>query len=243
MLLTKLIPPRSESLKDAVACFNRFLEEPHENKEQKCEMFIYGGRACIKSTIASALVLKAMVETGQNAMCIRKQACDLRDSCFSQMDWAAKRLKVEVKKSLAKSRMEMGNNARCLFAGLEEPVKRINAAAVDLRPKVVWIEEADQLAQRDYNFISKELLLAGNPIIISTFNPPRHKSHWLNKKIEEHIKHHGLNGWGGEWFFNPCYTEVEREWLGESFFTEAEMLRRMKPVAYCHEYIGVPFED
>ena len=243
MLLTKLIPPRSESLKDAVACFNRFLEEPHESKEQKCEMFIYGGRACLKSSIASALVLKAMVESGQNAMCIRKQSCDLRDSCFSQMDWAARALNVEVKKSLAKSRMEMGNNARCLFAGLDSPSASISASAVVLRPKVVWIEEADQLEPRYYNFIAKELHLSENPIIITTFNPPRNKSHWLNKKIDEHLKHHGLNGWGGEWFFNPCYTEVEREWLGEPFFTEAEMLRRMNPIAYCHEYIGVPFED
>jgi hypothetical protein len=107
----------------------------------------------------------------------------------------------------------------------------------------MWIEEADQLAQRDYIFISKELHLAENPIIITTFNPPAYKSHWLNKKIEEHLKHHGTNGWGGEWFFNPCYTEVERELLGESFFREAEMLRRTNPRAFCHEYIGVPFED
>lgn len=243
MLLTKLIPPRSKSLKDAVACFNRFLEEPHIDRDQKCQMFIYGGRACLKSTIASALVLKAMVETGQNAICIRKHGCDLRDSCFSQMDWAARNLQVDVKKSLTKSRMDMGNNARCLSAGLEEHVERISAAAVALRPKVVWIEEADQLEPRDYKFLAEGLTLSENPIIITTFNPPRHKSHWLNKKIDEHLKHHGTNGWGGEWFFNPCYTEVEREWLGESFFTEAEMLRKMNPLAFCHEYIGVPFED
>ena len=175
-------------------------------------------------------------------MCIRKHGCDLRDSCFSQMDWAARKLQVEVKKMFAESRMEMGNNARCLFAGLEEQ-RGISLSATVLRPKAVWIEEADQLAPRDYIFISKELHHSENPIIISTFNPPACKSHWLNKKIDEHLKHHGLNVSGGEWFFNPCYTEAEREWLGESFFREAEMLRRMNPVAYCHEYIGVPFED
>lgn len=243
MLLTKLIPQHSESLKDAVACFNRFLEEPHENKEQKCEMFIYGGRACLKSSIASGMVLKAMVETGQNAMCIRKQACDLRESCFSQMAWVAREFQIKDKMSFEKSRMETGNNARILFFGLDGPGAKLNSAAVHLRPKVMWIEEADELERRDYEFISKELHLAENPIIISTFNTPAQKSHWLNKKIEEHLRHNGMNGFHDEWFFNPCFTEIGRDWLGESFFISAERMRRMNPIAFCREYIGVPFED
>ena len=53
MLLTKLIPRRSTEIKDAVSCFNRFIEEPHKYPEEKCEMFIYGGRGCCKSSIAA----------------------------------------------------------------------------------------------------------------------------------------------------------------------------------------------
>ena len=31
MLLTKIIPPRATEIKNAVTCFNNFIEEPHTN--------------------------------------------------------------------------------------------------------------------------------------------------------------------------------------------------------------------
>ena len=240
MLLTKLIPPRSESLKDAVACFNRFLEEPHESKEQKCEMFIYGGRGCLKSSIASGMVMKAVTDARGKAVCIRQSAYALGDSCCAQIEWAANRLGVIIARGYERCRnLRIGEEMRVKFLGVDIGEKMLAENVLFFRPNVVWIDDAEELEESEYNFIIHKLPLAENPIFISTFNPPASRSHWINRLVGERKP----NGYGGRWFYNPCYTEVEREWLGESFFTEAEMLRRMNPVAYCHEYIGVPFED
>ena len=79
MLLTKLIPPRSAEIKDAVACFNRLLEEPHTSIAERCEMFIYGGRGCCKSTVAAGMMLKANKELDGWGICIRKFGRDLKE--------------------------------------------------------------------------------------------------------------------------------------------------------------------
>lgn len=243
MLLTKLIPPRSVEIKNAVTCFNDFIEQPHTNSDERCEMFIYGGRGCCKSSIASGLILKGVKELGGWGICIRKFSRDLKDSCFEQIVFTGKMLGIEneVYSSLSCPMQVNSGNGVIRFYGLENGMDWLHLKTLSIPARFVWIEEADQLSSEDeYNELLQALPLRNYPIVISTFNPPLRKSHWINQFVENHRKKSPYNG---KHFFKPCYIDMEREMLGDDFFVEADLMRREHAKEYCHEYLGIPQED
>ena len=243
MLLTKLIPRRSTEIKDAVSCFNRFIEEPHKYPEEKCEMFIYGGRGCCKSSIAAGMMLKGVKELDSWGICIRKFGRDLKDSCFSQLEFTSRMLGIGdyINVSLSNPVQINYGHAVIRFYGLENGLDWLKEKTMAIPARIVWIEEADQLESEDeYKGLLNALPLKENPIVISTFNPPLRKSHWINKFVEGNRKGSPYNG---KHFFKPCYLDMEREMLGDSFYLTADMLRRENGLAYCHEYLGIPLED
>lgn len=241
MLLTKLIPPRSTEIMNAVTCFNDFIERPHININERCEMFIYGGRGCCKSLIASGMMIKGVKELGNCGICIRKYSRDLKGSCFQQIEFTAKKLGIgnEVYSSLSCPMQVKSGNGVIRFYGLGMDWLHLKTLSIPVR--LVWIEEADQLSSEDeYNELLQALPLRNNPIVISTFNPPLRKSHWINQFVENHRKKSPYNG---KHFFKPCYIDMEREMLGDDFFVEADLMRRESEKEYCHEYLGIPQED
>ena len=244
MLLTKLIPPRSVEIKNIVTCFNDFIEQPHVNRAERCEMFVYGGRGCCKSSIASGLMLKGIKELECLGICIRKFSRDLKDSCLDQIEFTANMLGIGDKVcSCLSSPMQVnyGCHGTIRFYGLENGMDWLHLKTMAIPARLVWIEEADQLSsEEEYNALLQALPLHENPIVISTFNPPLRKSHWINQFVEINRKKSPYNG---KRFFKPCYLDMEREMLGESFFDMADKLRRDCPSMYCHEYLGIPQED
>jgi len=243
MLLTKIIPPRATEIKNAVTCFNNFIEEPHTNVAERCEMFIYGGRGCCKSSIAAGMMLKGIKELDAWGICIRKHGRDLKDSCFAQLEFTAKQLGIddELCHSLSNP-VQINYGCRAIrFYGLDNGLDWLHEKTVAIPARIVWIEEADQLeSEEEYKRLLLALPLKENPIVISTFNPPLRKSHWINKCVEENRKKSPYNG---KHFFEPCYLDMERDMLGEDFYREADMLRRENGWEYCHEYLGIPLED
>ena len=243
MLLTKIIPPKATEIKNAVTCFNNFIEEPHANIAERCEMFIYGGRGCCKSSIASGLMLKGVKELDSWGICIRKYGRDLQGSCFSQLEFTAKQLGIDdnIRCNLANPVQMNYGHAAIRFYGLENGLDWLHEKTVAIPARIVWIEEADQLESEDeYKGLLLALPLKENSIVISTFNPPLRKSHWINKFVEENRRKSPYNG---KHFFKPCYLDMEREMLGEGFYLMADMLRRENGSAYCHEYLGIPQEE
>ena len=107
--------------------------------------------------------------------------------------------------------------------------------------KFVWIDEAKEFESiEDMLSTINGLPLADNPVIILTFNPPASRDHWINNQV-----------WGGESrlinginhvmrFHHPSYLEVSREWLGNKFFEDAEILQRINEEAYRNAYLGWP---
>ena len=242
MLLTKLIPPRATEIQDAVACFNRFIEEPHTNWAERCEMFIYGGRGCCKSSIASGMMLKGIKELDGGGICIRKHWRDLKGSCISQLEFTSKQLGIQDDVYINyQPPIQMNYNSSLIrFYGLDNGMNWLHEKTAAFPLRIVWIEEADQLQSEDeYKELLCALPLKENPIIISTFNPPLLSSHWINNFVESHSKKSPYNG---KHFFKPCYLDMEREMLGEEFFRSADLLRRQNPKMYCHEYLGIPQE-
>ena len=243
MLLTKLIPPRATEIKNAVSCFNRFIEEPHTNCAERCEMFIYGGRGCCKSSIAAGMMLKGIKELDAWGICIRKHGRDLKDSCFDQLEFTAKQLGIEdVLCHSLSNPVQINYGCRAIrFYGLENGLDWLQEKTKAIPARIIWLEEADQLeSEEEYTRLLNVLPIRENPIIISTFNPPLRKSHWINQFVAIHKKKSPYNGMH---FFKPCYLDMERDMLGEDFYREADMLRKEHETVYCHEYLGIPMED
>lgn len=67
-------------------------------------------------------------------------------------------------------------------------------------------------------------------VVFYTWNPPKSLNSWVNQDVLEEREDTLCN--------HSTYLTVPREWLGEQFFIEAEELKKRKPLAYRHEYLG-----
>ena len=63
-----------------------------------------------------------------------------------------------------------------------------------------------------------------------SFNPPVDAGHWVN----------ALEDKPGRFLHRSTYLELPESWLGSRFLADAEHLRRVNPVLYEHEYLGIP---
>lgn len=241
MLLTKLIPPKSQQVKEAVSVFNRFLEEPHATPNERLELLIAGGRGCGKSTIASGMIIKACEESKYNGFCLRKKS-DSQKWVVEQLEWSLGQLGVPNQRSLStRSFSLLGGKSRIVVRALDIGMQELYARTVSMPNKrFVWIDAAEELeSEREYLDVIENLQLRENPIVILTFNPKPRKDHWLNVYSEEILRH---NGRGNRWVFKPTYFDMDKEMLGEEFFRNAEQMRITNPIAYVHEYLGISTE-
>lgn len=241
MLLTKLIPPKSRQIKEAVSIFNRFLEEPHDTLNERLELLIAGGRGCGKSTIASGMMIKACGESKANGICLRKSS-DSQRWVIEQLEWSLRQLEVANKRSLpTHSFTQTESKSRISVMGIDIGIQELYYKSVSTPNKrFVWIDSAEELAsEREYVDVIETLKLRENPIVILTYNPKPYKDHWLNMYSDEILRH---NGSGNRWVFKPTYFDMEKDMLGEEYFRRAEQVRITNPMEYVHEYLGIPTE-
>jgi PBSX family phage terminase large subunit len=80
--------------------------------------------------------------------------------------------------------------------------------------------------------INQSAMRGGNKFIVFySFNPPKSKNNWVNAEMEitrpDRLIH------------VSNYLDVPRDWLGETFFIEAERLKETNYAAYENEYLGI----
>lgn len=231
MLLTKLIPPNSKALKEAVATFSRFIEEPHANLNERLVLVLAGGRASCKSSIASGLVIKGNAETGGAAICLHPH--DVRDTVWQNCKWTINHLGETRKYQQSISALYMhrkGLRSAIFCRVIEKDLEYLQDKTRGIPHKrFVWIDDADELdSEAHLDAVINALDLRENPVIILTCNPPASKDHWINRycKRQKHV-------------YRPCYLDVPKEWLGDLFFKNAERLRKNNESAYRSAYLGL----
>lgn len=244
MLLTNIIPPRSQELKDALNVFNRFLEEPHSDPNERLEIFIGGGRGCGKSTIAAGMMLKAHAETKGWGFCIKRTTSSSVKVVMPCFQWALCKIGVpreEVSISLQSKTLHLkGREAKITFTGIDMGAEQFWMKTRGIPNKrFALIEDAHQFSRNEYEAILDSLDLRENPIIITTFNPSPSRSHWLNEYAADIYKH---NGQQGKWVFKPIYWDMDTDMIGNSFFEKAEECRKCCPELYVKEYLGIPMD-
>lgn len=149
-----------------------------------------------KSTdTAQNYILRLMKDKGRNLLCVRKVDVTNRDSTFAELQGAIFRMFGEeyskywyINESAMKLRCK-GNGNEAIFRGVKDDAQREKLKSITFkRGKLtdVWIEEATELTQADFEIIDDRLrgLLPDSIFyqIRMTFNPVS-ASHWIKKQF------------------------------------------------------------
>lgn len=196
-----------------------------------------GGRGTLKSSFCGLkLIDKIMLDPNICGLAIKQLKNDLKDSVYSQIVWAIDELGLTDEFHCTTSPMQIRRKSTgqiIFFRGGDDPnkIKSIKTPH-GMHIGIVWIEEADQIhGEAAYRNIQQSAGRGGKrTMFFRSYNVPRSKQHYINVEKREHnptrVLHHSH------------FTDVPREWLGETFFQIAEQLKKANPTAYAHEYDG-----
>ena len=121
-----------------------------------------GSRRSKKSkTMALRTIYRIMKYPDSNMLVVRKTYRTLKDSCFTELKWAIKRLQVEHLWQIKESPLEMTyipTGQKIYFRGLDDPLK-ITSIAVEVGVLCwMWIEEAYEITkEEDFDTLVKHL--------------------------------------------------------------------------------------
>ena len=200
-----------------------------------------GGRGSCKSTFVGTEIPLGMMRDAQNgdftnALALRHGAVDLKDSVYTQLLWAIDKLGVSHLWRANASPMRLTylpTGQQILFRGADDPLKIKSIKAPKGYFKYLWFEELSEFEGPEKIRSIQQSILRGGPkfIVFYSYNPPRSQKAWVNDPTVFTMPD----------MVESCttYLTVPREWLGERFFLDAEHLKKVKPEAYEHEYMGV----
>ena len=152
---------------------------------------VKGSRASKKSSTQSLKVIMEIMENPcVNWLVVRKTERTLRDSCFAQLKWAMRQLKVERYFKCSVSPLEITyipTGQKILFRGLDDPLK-VTSITVEVGALCrLWIEEAYEIMSEDAFNRLDESIRGQLPNgmyhqVVLTFNPWSDR-HWLKKRF------------------------------------------------------------
>lgn len=215
-----------------------FYELHWDLKEGKHTHYkLKGGRGSTKSSFISIeIILGMMQDQDANAVCFRKVGNTLQESVYEQLLWAIDALQVNHlwHASLTPLRITYKpTGQRIVFRGMDDPNK---AKSIKVRKgyfKYIWLEErAEMDGEEDERKVLQSMMRGGSKFVVFySWNPPKSINNWVNQDVmvprDDTVVH------------SSTYLTVPKEWLGEQFIIEAEHLKKVKPQAYEHEYLGI----
>ena len=153
---------------------------------------VKGSRRSKKSkTMALRSIYRIMKYPESNLLVVRKTYRTLKDSCFTELKWAIKRLQVEHLWQIKESPLEMTytpTGQKIYFRGLDDPLK-ITSIAVEVGVLCwMWIEEAYEIMdETDFDMLDESIRgAADDPTLFKqitlTFNPWNQR-HWIKRRF------------------------------------------------------------
>ena len=166
-----------------------------EVDESKKRYIVMKGSAGSGKSVDTAMnyILRLMNDKGRNLLCVRKSDITNRDSTYAELTGAIYRIlgdKAEVYWRIKQSPLMLeckANGNQIIFRGVNDEKQREKLKSITFQKGKltdVWIEEATEITQSDFEIIDDRLrgeLPAGQFYQIRmTFNPVN-KSHWIKK--------------------------------------------------------------
>jgi PBSX family phage terminase large subunit len=152
-----------------------------------------GGRNSAKSTTIAQRLIFDILDLPINGLVIRKVSNTLAESVYEQLKESARLLGVQDDFIFMKSPLKIINRSRgnyIIFRGADDPSKMKSIKTSNFPIARVWIEELDQFkTEEELQIILDSVLRAELPEGITykffySYNPPKRKQHWVNKKYE-----------------------------------------------------------
>lgn len=190
-----------------------------------------GSRGSKKSkTSALWHITKVMEYPESNVLVIRKVGRTLKDSCFSDLQWAIHKLGVEKYWKATVSPMELTylpTGQKILFRGLDDPLKITSISVPVGFICFLWIEEAYEITKEsDFDMLDEsvrgELPEGLFKRITVTFNP-WNEQHWLKSRFFDNPSDDTLA---------MTTTYLCNEWLDQSDIKLFEEMKRRNPRRY-----------
>ena len=193
-----------------------------------------GSRASKKSkTTALSIIAKMMEYPDANTLVVRQVYSTLKDSCYTELNWAIHRLGVAKQWKCTKSPLEMTykpTGQKIYFRGLDDTLKLTSITVEKGYLCWAWIEEAYQVVnEKDFDMLDESIRGAIPPEtglykqITLTFNPWS-RTHWIKKR------------------FFDCEPDADilamttnytcNEWLDEADLRKFERMKKENPERY-----------
>lgn len=154
---------------------------------------VKGSRASKKSKTAALWYITNMMKyPAANTLVVRKTFRTLKDSCFTELKWAIRRLGVDAFWDVKESPLEMTykpTGQKIYFRGLDDPLKVTSITVEQGALCWMWIEEAYEISSEDdFNMLDESIRGAvpeGSGLfkqITLTLNP-WNEHHWIKKRF------------------------------------------------------------
>lgn len=192
---------------------------------------VKGSRRSKKSkTMALWTIYNIMKHAESNMLVVRKTYRTLKDSCFTELKWAIKRLQVEHLWQVKESPLEMTytpTGQKIYFRGLDDELK-ITSIAVEVGVLCwMWIEEAYEITKEDAFDTLAESILGDCPEdlwkqITLTFNPWSDRT-WIKARFFD-VEDPDILAITTDYRCN--------EWLSDADRKEFERMSRQNPRRY-----------
>ncbi|MEK5277669.1 PBSX family phage terminase large subunit [Paenibacillus sp. FSL H7-0735] len=228
------------------------------NSHRYLRHVLKGGRGSAKSTHIGLKVVKDVMKYPVTALVIRKVARTLEESVFEQLKEAIEILGVSAYWRVLKSPLQLiylprGN--KIIFRGADDPLKLKSIKVSKFPIAIMWIEElAEFKTEEEVTTIENSVLRAELPdglfyAFYYSYNPPKRKQNWTNKKYESQFRQANTYVHHSTYLDNPH--------LSKAFLEEAEEAKSKGKIdkdglslRYKWEYLGeaigsgvVPFDN
>ncbi len=213
---------------------NRVFKAPDQS--QKRYIVMKGSAGSGKSVdTAQHYILRLMSDPGRNLLCVRKSDVTNRDSTFAELQGAIFRMFGESYKKYwyinsSDMRLEcIANHNQIFFRGVNDEKQREKLKSIAVkRGKLtdVWIEEATELTQNDFEIIDDRLrgeLPKGQFYQIRlTFNPVS-SSHWIKKHFFDRADPD---------VFTHHSTYKDNRFIDDAYYRRMERRKEVDPDGY-----------
>jgi len=219
-----------------------FLDPYRDIVQHKHTEYIFsGGRGSTKSSFVSlAIIYLLKINPMIHVLATRQVASTLRDSVYTQLQWAIGELGLSDEFKCITNPMEieyLPTGQKIYFRGADDPGKIKSIKPIFGYIGLLWFSELDQFhGQESIRKIEQSVIRGGDEaFIFKDFNPPPTKNNWANKylTIPKATQYQHVS----------TYLTVPPEWLGCTWIEEAEHLKSVNLPAYENEYLGLSNND
>lgn len=210
-----------------------------------------GGRGSGKSSDIAHIIVQLLMRYPLNAVGIRKIDNTIELSIFEQIKWAISEQGVSHLFKVNKSPMRITYIPRgnyMVFRGAQEPERIKSLKSANYPFTIAWIEELAEFKTEDEVTIITNSLLRGELEdglfykFFYSYNPPKRKQSWVNKKYETQFTADNT--------FVHHSTYHDNPFISKQFIEEANAAKERNELRYLWEYEGkaigsgvVPFDN